>query len=83
MGEIDEGDMEESGTLDIMEKTITILVDIDDGHRWRNRKRVRLAKSFYVIHKSNVMSTRLLEVSNREQERCSVSKGMRGQWSID
>ena len=56
MREIDESDMEGFDTLDISEKTVAILGEIDGGHRRRNRKGIISAKRFCVIYGNNVLS---------------------------
>ena len=82
-GKLDECNMVEFGTLDTSsENTIAIL-----GHIWwpqtaKGTKGMRLSSHLHVIYGSNVMNAQLLELSllYQEEERCSVSKGMRGQW---
>ena len=61
MSKTDECGTEKFGTLDSSDKTIAILGD--SGHRRRNSKGIRRAKSFYLTFGKNVMSAQMLEVS--------------------
>ena len=55
-----------------------------DGETGRGQDKQKVHTS-YVVYGKNVMSTEMLgvDVSNRSRNRCSISKGIRGQWSND
>ena len=81
---IDECGREKFVTLEGNEKTIDIRGGTG-GDRRRNRKGIRLTKTFHVVHGNNVLSAHCngWRCLYKEYERCSVSKGMRGQCSND